>query len=164
VKLNPGHSAAEWIARHRLTSSGETNTLAEELERLTIAKFDARKEVGYFLPLTLHADLLASLRQSPAPVSEDVKELLKWLGAMSVPYIGGDARTQAVADRFKTVADTLRNNTAELTRTAALLKDMAHDLSKYPCTTNGAEDMEPGCCGPCRARQFLDNLDKGGSQ
>ena len=28
-------------------------------------------------------------------------------------------------------------------------------LAKTPCETLGAEDLEPGCCGPCRARAEL---------
>lgn len=33
----------------------------------------------------------------------------------------------------------------------ALLEDKA----SRPCETMGPEDMEPGCCGPCRARSQL---------
>lgn len=31
-------------------------------------------------------------------------------------------------------------------------------LAKTPCETQGAEDLEPGCCGPCRARAELASL------
>lgn len=44
-----------------MTQPTDETKLREDLERLEVAKFDARKEVGYFLPLTLHADLIAAL-------------------------------------------------------------------------------------------------------
>jgi hypothetical protein len=52
-----------------------TTPLADELAKLTVAKFDAIQEVGYFLPLTLHADLIAALRNQQAPSPEGVEAL-----------------------------------------------------------------------------------------
>jgi hypothetical protein len=33
-------------------------------------------------------------------------------------------------------------------------RDMMKSLSSMRCQTMGPEDMEPGCCGPCRARDY----------
>jgi hypothetical protein len=35
-------------------------------------------------------------------------------------------------------------------------RDWAPYAAKAPCETKGPEDMEPGCCAPCRARQALE--------
>ncbi len=51
--------------------------------------------------------------------------------------------------------DTLERQAAEIER----LRERAKGLAFRPCETIGLEDMEGGCCGPCRARAALTGED-----
>lgn len=39
---------------------------------------------------------------------------------------------------------------------------LLRELAGLPCSTKGAEDLESGCCGPCRARAALAPYEEGG--
>jgi len=56
--------------------------------------------------------------------------------------------TSALAAGYASVPDWVAAMVGEI-------RDLARDLAEYPCKTAGPEDMEPGCCGPCRARATL---------
>jgi hypothetical protein len=42
------------------------------------------------------------------------------------------------------------------------LREYARFVADLPCETKGAEDLEPGCCLPCRARSLLSRLQEQG--
>jgi hypothetical protein len=42
------------------------------------------------------------------------------------------------------------------------LREYARFVADLPCETKGAEDLEPGCCLPCRARSLLSRLKEQG--
>jgi hypothetical protein len=200
------HPTVQAFARHRLTSSGDTNTLADELEAcstLTYGTFSSPHACE--VPIALRDRILASLRQSPAPVSEDVEKLVNTLrnltfiwgrdcevDGISDQQTEGDshnefqreevqraegelrrfinaaltekARLEQSRDRTRDALEKMRSErdvqAAELTRTAALLKEVDRLLT-YEAVKNGISDELYAWRD--RARQFLDNLDKGGS-
>jgi hypothetical protein len=44
---------------------------------------------------------------------------------------------------------------AKVVAAGLLLLEAAKDLAGETCRTFGAEDIEPGCCAPCRARRAV---------
>lgn len=66
-----------------------------------------------------------------------------WPGGMVQKF----AAMQSLADRAIDALSTLPRMTKEE------FADLRESIK--PCETIGVEDLEPGCCGPCRARALI---------
>lgn len=110
--------------------------------------------------LTNYAEICAARRESIEKVRDDV------FAALSAPSGTGEA----VAWTSLSNLEILRSGrgaanmwaTPHRTDSVALYAapsptamSFARDLAAYPCETKSADDMEVGCCGPCRARQAI---------
>jgi hypothetical protein len=154
------------MAKARLASRPDTNTVADELEALTKSATIGPNEIGLLLPSGLRDRILASLRQSPAP---DDKAANKAGGLWYRRWFKSAVERNELRD--------------ELTRTAALLKEAREVIEPFAKWAGRVPDGAPDALVICstmndpggpygiataldfrRARQFLDNLDKGGSQ